>query len=117
MDTKTREHFRVRLLAQQEELLSAHGEHERDLRESHASADTAGPDRAAERDEAAVESRILESEELLLEKVRHALSRIEQGSYGKCEACGVEIPRARLDAKPSVSLCVNCQEQKEERSS
>lgn len=115
MDNETLDSFRARLMAQRESLLNAHGEHERDLRENHASADIAGPDRASELDEAAVESRILESEELLMGKVLHALSRIEDGTYGLCEACGADIPIARLDAKPSVSLCVDCQERKEER--
>jgi len=33
--------------------------------------------------------------------------------YGECAGCGGTIPIARLRAKPSVSLCVACQEKKE----
>lgn len=60
-----------------------------------------------------VENHILHSEEYYVEKIATALSRIEEGTYGRCESCGNEIPVARLEAKPSASLCVNCQERKE----
>lgn len=113
MTPNTIELFRQRLLAQREDLrrnLEAHGD---ELREAHATADIAGGDRAAEWDDAEVESRVVESEELLLAKVDHALDRIERGTYGLCEGCGDNIPTARLEAKPSVSLCVDCQEVKE----
>ena len=51
---------------------------------------------------AEVESRELASVELALDKVR-------AGTYGKCEACGKNIPLARLQALPYASLCVECQ--------
>lgn len=38
-----------------------------------------------------------------------ALARIEDGTYGKCERCGKEIPVERLEARPTASLCVDCQ--------
>ncbi len=41
-------------------------------------------------------------------KVRHALERIELGSYGICEVCGEAIPVARLDALPYATTCVSC---------
>ena len=44
-----------------------------------------------------------------------ALQRIEAGTYGKCTSCDAEIQLARLKAKPSVSLCTKCQEDKEKR--
>ncbi len=116
MNSKTLQQFKTRLESEREELLRAHDRHEQDLRESHTSEDIAGGDRASELDEVAVESRILESEELLLEKIGHALKRIEDGTYGICEVCEQEIPPARLEAKPSVSLCVGCQEAKESAS-
>ncbi len=34
-----------------------------------------------------------------------ALSRVEAGSYGKCEKCGVAINPERLKAYPSASTC------------
>jgi DnaK suppressor protein len=51
----------------------------------------------------------------VLEKVEAALKRIEDGSYGRCEDCGKEIPKARLDAIPYVELCVKCASREEQR--
>lgn len=113
MTPETIQKFKARLEAQRDELIAAHQAHEQDLRDSHTSEDIAGGDRASELDEVAVESHIVESEELLLEKIAHALQRIGEGTYGICEACEAEIPLARLEAKPSVSLCIGCQEAKE----
>jgi DnaK suppressor protein len=41
------------------------------------------------------------------------LERIEDGSYGSCEECGVKIPKARLNAIPYATTCVKCAEQLE----
>lgn len=35
-----------------------------------------------------------------------ALSRIEKGTYGKCEVCGEKIAEARLEADPAAATCV-----------
>ena len=43
-----------------------------------------------------------------LADVEHALARIENGTYGSCEHCGVTIPFERLEAIPSARLCVAC---------
>ncbi len=40
--------------------------------------------------------------------VEHAIQRVEDGTYGTCEMCGVEIPEARLELIPEAALCVNC---------
>ncbi len=37
-----------------------------------------------------------------------ALSRVDAGTYGTCEACGKPIPEARLEVVPEATLCVNC---------
>ena len=44
----------------------------------------------------------------VLEQIEAALKRIADGSFGRCEACGRGIPKARLDAIPYAALCVNC---------
>jgi len=51
----------------------------------------------------------------LLEKIDHALERLACGVYGICESCNKEINVERLKAKPSVSLCIECQIKKESR--
>lgn len=42
-----------------------------------------------------------------------ALLRVEDGSYGVCAECGVEISEKRLAAVPFAKLCVECQTQAE----
>jgi DnaK suppressor protein len=42
----------------------------------------------------------------LIQKVEHALARIDDGSYGRCEACGKPIEAERLDALPYTTLCL-----------
>ncbi len=37
-----------------------------------------------------------------------ALSRIDSGSYGRCEGCGGVIPPERLDILPHARRCVSC---------
>lgn len=41
--------------------------------------------------------------------VQHALAKIEQGIYDRCDACGGPISPQRLRAQPHAALCINCQ--------
>lgn len=45
-----------------------------------------------------------------LVQIEAALDHIEKGTYGICDDCGREIPKARLDAVPWALLCVRDQE-------
>ncbi|MBU6490906.1 TraR/DksA C4-type zinc finger protein [Patescibacteria group bacterium] len=49
---------------------------------------------------------ILADLEARYDTVLEALSRIEKGTYGKCEMCGKEISENRLEADPAASTCV-----------
>ncbi len=42
--------------------------------------------------------------------IRNALSRLQDGRYGRCEECGGVIAPARLRALPDVTTCLGCQE-------
>jgi DnaK suppressor protein len=46
-----------------------------------------------------------------LEKLEAALQRMEEGTYGLCEACGRAIEPKRLAALPTATLCVVCARQ------
>jgi RNA polymerase-binding transcription factor DksA len=37
-----------------------------------------------------------------------AVERIDRGTFGKCERCGGDIPKGRLEAIPYVRTCVKC---------
>ena len=43
-----------------------------------------------------------------LSRVRAALVRIEDGTYGQCIRCGVDIPPERLEYMPETAHCVQC---------
>ncbi len=45
-----------------------------------------------------------------LERVRQALTRLDDGTYGTCANCGKEIASARLDARPWAIYCIDCQQ-------
>ena len=57
---------------------------------------------------------LLGSEKDALDQIDGALKRIEDGSYGQCEECGVKIPESRLEAIPYAALCVRCASQQED---
>ena len=42
-----------------------------------------------------------------LEEVHAAIARLDDGSYGTCEACGVAINPARLEAMPATRFCID----------
>ena len=52
---------------------------------------------------------IVQDLEAQLADVDHAFARIENGSYGSCEACGRPIGAARLDARPAARFCLEDQ--------
>lgn len=97
MNDTDRSHFEILLLGQKKSLLSRL-KHQREERDG-------GDDEVLDP--------LTESEEKLLGKIDLALSKIANGSYGICIDCGKAIPRERLEAKPSVSLCLACQSQHE----
>lgn len=43
--------------------------------------------------------------EIQLRNVNEALSRIEEGTYGKCSVCSKDIEEDRLEASPSATTC------------
>ncbi|MDQ1397231.1 MAG: hypothetical protein QOG64_2490 [Acidimicrobiaceae bacterium] len=52
---------------------------------------------------------ILESVEAELADVEHALRRLDEGTYGTCEACGKPIGDDRLEALPAARFCLEDQ--------
>jgi DnaK suppressor protein len=52
---------------------------------------------------------MLDREVSELHEVEAALERIREGSYGRCEECGREIERERLEAYPTGTRCIEDQ--------
>ena len=57
--------------------------------------------------------RIRDRERKLIGKIKDALTRIEDGSFGYCEECGNEIGLKRLEARPVTTLCIECKTRQE----
>jgi DnaK suppressor protein len=51
----------------------------------------------------------------LLLQMERAMERLDAGTYGRCESCSQPIPKARLQAFPSATLCVRCKQREERR--
>ncbi len=59
--------------------------------------------------------RIRDRERKLIEKIKEALDRIDNGQFGVCELCGKEIGEERLMARPVTTLCIECKKKQEAR--
>ncbi|MFI0502142.1 TraR/DksA family transcriptional regulator [Streptomyces albogriseolus] len=51
----------------------------------------------------------------MLDQFERALQRLEAGTYGLCENCGEPIGKARMQAFPRATLCVECKQKQERR--
>lgn len=51
---------------------------------------------------------IVESLKEMLDSVKLALGKIDDGTYGHCVNCDKEIPTARIEARPNSLYCVDC---------
>jgi len=65
-------------------------------------------DRATQESEFSLELRTRDRERKLIKKIDEALTNIDDGEYGYCESCGVEIGIRRLEARPTATLCIDC---------
>jgi RNA polymerase-binding protein DksA len=51
----------------------------------------------------------------MLVQTEHALERLDAGTYGACESCGNPIGKARMQAFPRATLCMECKQKQERR--
>ena len=65
-------------------------------------------DRATQEEEFSLELRTRDRERKLIKKIDEAQKRIEDGEYGYCESCGIEIGVPRLEARLTAEMCIDC---------
>lgn len=53
---------------------------------------------------------LIELKAHILDQINHALSRLNEGTYGCCLECGEKIPERRLHALPFAIRCKDCEE-------
>lgn len=107
MSSEQLTHFREILLKWKQELMEEVDRTVKNLKEEASNfADPA--DRATQEEEFSLELRTRDRERKLIKKINETLTSIEEGDYGYCEACGIEIGIRRLEARPTATMCVDC---------
>jgi DnaK suppressor protein len=97
--------IRARLEKRRDEITRMLGRIEGDLRKP---GDRDWQERATEAENDEVLERLGENALQELERIREALGRLEQGSYGVCASCGDPIAPRRLEVLPFTTVCVAC---------
>ena len=114
MNKKKQEEFRKRLLEELARLIQGASKTLNGM--SHEKALFPDPtDRAALEADRNFLLRIRDRERKLILKIREALNRIDEGTFGICEQCGNEISESRLLARPVATRCMNCKELEERK--
>ena len=72
-------------------------------------------DRASQETDIAIELRNRDRERKLIKKIDETIALIDNGDYGYCHSCGVEIGIKRLEARPTATLCIDCKTLEEVR--
>ena len=57
--------------------------------------------------------RIRDRESKLIKKIKKALERIENNTFGVCDKCGEDISIKRLKARPVTTQCIECKTKEE----
>jgi DnaK suppressor protein len=60
---------------------------------------------------------LIENEQETLDQIQDALSRIEAGTFGRCQECGGPVGKARLQVLPYTRYCIECARKLESRES
>ena len=109
MNAKMKEYFRQKLESWKKDLLKESSQTLNNLQnENEAKPDIT--DRAAEEIDRSFELRTRDRERKLINKIDAALQRIQDGSYGYCDATGDPISIKRLEARPVDTLSLEAQE-------
>jgi DnaK suppressor protein len=70
-------------------------------------------DRASLEADRNFELRIRDRERKLIAKMQEAIKRIDDGTFGICDACGGPISEKRLTARPVTTQCIDCKTKEE----
>jgi RNA polymerase-binding protein DksA len=108
------DHFRVQLLKERERVQSAimhlradhPGSLDDEIEEINATSDNHLGETASATLHREIDYTLGENSGQVLAEIDAALRRIDEGTYGTCQACGREIPAERLEVHPWASLCI-----------
>ncbi len=114
MNKDTLEHFRELLNGMLNDLLSEAGRTVSDMSDSNEENFTDPSDRAALETDRNFLLRVKDRERKLISKIKEALARIDDGTFGICDLCEEEISVKRLEARPVTTSCIECKKEEEE---
>ena len=112
MEQKLQEEFRALLQQQMDELLQDAGKTVSGMTEEKTNFPDP-TDRASLESDRNFELRIRDRERKLINKIRQAIERIDDGTFGLCESCEEMIGVERLRARPVTTLCIDCKTEQE----
>ena len=115
MNPKMKEYFRHKLIYWKKELLKESSITLNNLQKQENTTKSDFTDRATDEIERSFELRTRDRERKLIEKINEALKRIDDGTYGYCEAIGDPISLKRLEARPVATLSLEAQEEHERK--
>ena len=107
MNPKQRAHFR-KMLERLKEELSQDIDRTVQTMQEEATVFADPNDRASQESDMAQELRNRDRERKLIRKIDETIARIDNGDYGYCDKCGVEIGLRRMEARPTATLCIDC---------
>src|SRR5210317_1817996 len=113
MDKKQAAHFREKLEEMSNEILTGADKTISEMTD-HSDNYPDPTDRAAAESDRSFELRIRDRERKLLNKIKEAVERIDNGTYGICDECGDDIASERLDARPVTTYCIDCKTRQEQ---
>ncbi len=114
MNNETLEEFKELLNLQLDSLLQDVGKTVSDMTEENPNFPDP-TDRASLESDRNFELRIRDRERMLINKIRQALERIKDGTFGLCESCDEMIGAERLRARPVTTLCIDCKTEQERK--
>ena len=110
------EEYKVLLLAKQRELLAQQNLAEHDAQGEAGERVRDWSDESVADEDSGLSLKQADRDTALIEQVRAALQRIENGSYGKCQADGRPIAEERLKQIPWAVFCLKHQQELEQTS-
>lgn len=122
LDPKELEYFEKLITERRDEIILTHQPAEDKLR-SETQKDSSGdlsaysvhmPDQGSDAMEREMGFHLAGREDKYLKHLNQALERIKNGTFGICRTCGNKIGRARLEAVPNATQCIECKSGRDE---
>lgn len=114
MDKERKEHYRKLLNGKLDELLSGAERAVSGMSESKDEHFADPSDRASHETDRNFLLRVKDRERKLIGKIKEALARLDNDTYGICELCGEPISDKRLEVRPVTTQCIECKKEAEE---